>query len=174
MTQQFHSWVYIWKKMKTLIWKGTCTSMATETLLTMAKSWKQPKCPWTEDSIKKIQHTPAHTHRGILLSHKKNKVLSFASLYKHCTYREGDGTPLQYSCLENLMDGGAWWAAVHGVAKSRTWLHWTTSLSLFTFMCWWRQWRPTPVFLSGESQGRGSLVGCRLWGRTESDMTEAT
>ena len=33
---------------------------------------------------------------------------------------EGSGTPLQYSCLENLMDGGAWWALVHGVAKSRT------------------------------------------------------
>ena len=33
---------------------------------------------------------------------------------------EGDGTPLQYSCLENPMDGGAWWAAVHGVAKSQT------------------------------------------------------
>jgi len=37
-----------------------------------------------------------------------------------------------------------------------------------------RKWQPTPVFLPGESQGRGSLVGCRLWGRTESDMTEAT
>ena len=36
--------------------------------------------------------------------------------------REGDGTPLQYSCLENPMDGGAWWAAVRGVARSRTWL----------------------------------------------------
>ena len=36
---------------------------------------------------------------------------------------EGDGTPLQYSCLENPMDGGAWWAAVHGVAKSRTQLN---------------------------------------------------
>ena len=34
--------------------------------------------------------------------------------------REGDGTPLQYSCLENPMGGGAWWAAVHGVTKSRT------------------------------------------------------
>ena len=39
-------------------------------------------------------------------------------------------------------------------------------------MHWRRQWQPTPVFLPGESQGRGSLVGCRLWGRTESDMTE--
>ena len=37
-----------------------------------------------------------------------------------------------------------------------------------------RQWQPTPVFLPGGSQGRGSLVGCRLWGRTESDMTEVT
>ena len=44
-------------------------------------------------------------------------------------YREGTGTPLQYSCLENPMDGGAWWAAVHGVAKSQTQL----SNSTFTF-----------------------------------------
>ena len=35
---------------------------------------------------------------------------------------EGDGPPLQYSCLENPMDGGAWWAAVHGVTKNQTWL----------------------------------------------------
>ena len=49
-----------------------------------------------------------------------------------------------------------------------------TSLSLFTFMHWRRKWQPTPVFLPGESQGRGSLVGCRLWGGTKSDMTEMT
>ena len=44
-----------------------------------------------------------------------------------CTTGEGDGTPLQYSCLENPMDGGAWWAAVHGVTEGRT------RLSDFTF-----------------------------------------
>ena len=49
-----------------------------------------------------------------------------------------------------------------------------TSLSLFTFLHWRRQWQPTPVFLPGESQGRVSLVGCRLWGHTELDTTEAT
>ena len=49
-----------------------------------------------------------------------------------------------------------------------------TSLSLFTFMHWRRKWQPTPMFLPGESQGRGSLVGFRLWGRTELDTTEAT
>ena len=51
---------------------------------------------------------------------------------------------------------------------------WVTSLSLFTFMHWRRKWQPPPVFLPGESQGRGTLMGCRLWGRTESDTTEAT
>src|SRR5574340_632818 len=72
---------------------------------------------------------------------------------------------------ELVMDREAWHAVIHGVAKSRTRL---SSLSLFTFTHWRRKWQPTPVFLPGESQGRGSLVGCRLWGRTESDTTEAT
>ena len=61
-------------------------------------------------------------------------------------------------------------AAVHGVAKSRTRL----SDFTFTFMHWRRKWQPIPVFLPGESQGRGSLVGCRLWGHTESETTEVT
>ena len=73
------------------------------------------------------------------------------------SFREGNGTPLQY-----------WKAAVHGVAKSRT------QLRDFTFTHWRRKWQPTLVFLPGESQGQGSLVGYRLWGRTESDMTEVT
>ena len=91
------------------------------------------------------------------------------------TSGEGNGTPLQYSCLENPMDGGAWQAAVHGAAKSRT-----TSDFTFTFhfhalakeMA--THWRiPGRFNPNGESQGRGSLVGCLLWGRTESDTTEA-
>ena len=48
-------------------------------------------------------------------------------IYPNLCYREGDGTPLQYSCLENPMGGGAWGAAVHGDMKSRT------LLSDFTF-----------------------------------------
>ena len=103
-------------------------------------------------------------------------------IYKHLrgNVGEGNGTPLQYSCLENPMDGGAWWAAVHGVAKS--WIRLSDGVAksrirlsdfTFTFMHWRRKWQPTPVFLPGESQGWGSLVGCRPWGRTESDTTEA-
>ena len=51
---------------------------------------------------------------------------------------------------------------------------WATSLSLFSFTHWRRKWQPTPVILPRESQGRRSLVGCHLWGRTESNTTEAT
>ena len=51
---------------------------------------------------------------------------------------------------------------------------WVTSLSLFIFMHWRRKWQPNTEFLLGEAQGRGSLVGCRLWGRIELDTTEVT
>ena len=63
---------------------------------------------------------------------------------------------------------------LQSIGSLRVGYDWVTSLSLFSFMHWRRKWQPTPVFLPGEFQGRGSLVGCRLWGRTESDMTEAT
>ena len=58
---------------------------------------------------------------------------------------DGNGTPLQYSCLENPMGRGDWWAAVHGVTKSCTQLNDFTFT--FTFMPWRRKWQPTPVFL---------------------------
>ena len=45
---------------------------------------------------------------------------------------------------------------------------WAISLSLFTFVHWRRKWKPTLVFFRGETQGRGGLVSCRLWGRIES------
>ena len=52
------------------------------------------------------------------LSHQGSPFI-YLLICKHI-FGEGNGTPLQYSCLENPMDGGAWWAAVHGVTKSRT------------------------------------------------------
>ena len=70
------------------------------------------------------------------------------------------------------MDGGAWWAAIHGIAEGRT------RLSDFTLTFHFHALEKDMVthssVLPGESQGRGSLVGCRLWGRTESDTTEVT
>ena len=85
---------------------------------------------------------------------------------------EGNGTPLQSSCLENPMDGGGWWAAVHGVAKSRA------GLSDFTFTFHFhaleKEMATHSSVLAWRILGTGSLVGCHLWCRTESDTTEAT
>ena len=98
--------------------------------------------------------------------------LCLFNLYAEYIIREGNSTPLQYF---------AWkipWKEEPGRLQYMGWLRvghdWATSLSLFTFLHWRRKWQPTPVFFPGESQGRGSLVGCRLWGHTESNTTEVT
>ena len=69
-------------------------------------------------------------------------------------------------------------ATWHSWNKLETW-YWTIILVSYWYIefadiCWRRKWQPTPVFLPGGSQGRQSLVGCHLWGRTESDTTEVT
>ena len=115
---------------------------------------------------------------------------------------EGNGTPLQCSCLENPRDGEAWWAAVSGVTQSRTWLKWLSSrsrsrrVSMMAHQVknppamqetqemqvnpsvrkipWRRKWQPIPIVLHGKSHGQRSLAGYSLWGRTELDTTEAT
>ena len=101
----------------------------------------------------------------------------------------GHGNPLQYYCLENPKDRGAWQTAVHRVEKSQTGLKW---LSMYALICKVaithiylviiliihsciyrrRKWHPTSVLLPGESHGWRSLVGCSPWGRKESDTTE--
>ena len=83
---------------------------------------------------------------------------------------EGNGTPLQYSCLENPMDGGAWWAAVHGVVKSRT------RLSDFTFNFHFyaleKEMATHSSVLAWRIPGTGEPGGLPSLGRTESDTTE--
>ena len=125
--------------------------------------------------------------QGIFLTQRSNScllhwqvdslVLSYqeSPMVLTCGCREGSGTPLQYSSTP------AWkspWTEeperLQSMGSLRLGHDWATSLSLFTFMHWRRKWQPTPVFLPGESQGQGSLVGCRPLGRTESDTTEAT
>ena len=85
---------------------------------------------------------------------------------------EGNGNPLQYSCLENPVDGGAWWAVVHGIAKS------PTQLSEFTFTFYFpaleKEMATYFSVLAWRIPGPGSLVGYRVWGHTELDTTEAT
>ena len=85
---------------------------------------------------------------------------------------EGNGNPLQCSCLENPRDRGAWWAAVHGVA-----MRWTR-LSDFTFTFHFyaleKEMATHSRVLAWRIQGTGSLVGCCLWGRTELDTTDVS
>ena len=82
---------------------------------------------------------------------------------------EGNGNPLQYSCVENPMDGGysPW------VAKSWTQLS-DLTFSLTDDIVRRRAWQPTPVLLPGESHGQMSLAGHSPWGHTESDTTVVT
>ena len=70
------------------------------------------------------------------------------------------------------MDGGAWYAAVHGVAKS--WTRLSDFTFTFHFHALEKEMETHSSVLAWRISGTGSLVGCRLWGRTESDMIEAT
>ena len=82
----------------------------------------------------------------------------------HCIYIV---RPLSTSCAPTDWSNSEWKYSrkkFQEVPKSKTWIYHIPP----------RKWQPTPVFLPGESQGWRSLVGCRLWGRTESDTTEAT
>ena len=96
------------------------------------------------------------------------------AIYLHSVgeYREGNGTPLQYSCLENPMDGGAGWAAVHGVAKSQT------RLSNFTFTFHFhaleKEIASHSSVLAWRIPGMGKPDGLPSMGCPESDTTEAT
>ena len=116
---------------------------------------------------------PVNSHIFLLffLGGKGNKLLyslysylqfhCIISSYLFCLIGEGNGNPLQYTCLESPVDKRAWWAAVHGVAQS-----WTRLKRLSMHACLGEGNGNPLVFSPGESQGRGSLVGCRLWGRT--------
>ena len=82
-------------------------------------------------------------------------IIFFSTFYlAKSNFGEGNGIPLQYSCLENSTDGGAWWAAVHGVAKSQT------RLSDFTFTFHFRA-------LEKEMATHSSVIGWRIPGMGE-------
>ena len=85
---------------------------------------------------------------------------------------EGNGNPLQYPCLENPMDGGAQWAEVHGVARSRTRL--SDFTLFFHFHALEKEMATHSSVLAWRIPGRESLLGCCLWGHTESDTTKVT
>ena len=85
---------------------------------------------------------------------------------------EGSGTPLQYSCLENPMDGRAWLAAVHGVPEG--WTRLSDFTFTFHFHALEKEMATHSSVLAWRIPGTGSLVGYCLWGRTELDTTDVT
>ena len=121
-----------------------------------SRMWKQFKCPSTAEWIHRYFHMCSVFKRNrLVISSEKAMATHSSILAWKIPWTEEPGR------LQSL--------GSHRVGHD-----WVTSLSLFTFMHWRGKWQPTPVFLPGESQGWGSLVGCHLWGHTESYTTDTT
>ena len=108
-----------------------CTPVFIGTLFTIAKTWKQSKCPLTDEQTKKVWHT--HTVKYSL---------------------EKGGYPIQYSCLENSMDRGARWATVHVVTKSLKYYSATKKNEIISFTTKWMQLETVMLLLSHFSRVR--------------------
>ena len=172
---------------KTIIEKDICTPVFIAALFTMAWTWRQPRCPSRDEWIKKQWHI----YNEILLSHKKEHIWvnsnevdePRAYITQHevsqknqyiltCLYGISEKVMAPHSSTPAWkIPGTEEPGGMQSMGSQRVGHDWATSLSLFTFMHWRRKRQPTPVFLPGESQGWGSLVGCHLWGHTESDTT---
>ena len=135
---------------------------------------KYPKYPWTRSGVMQDSKLMSETKIKIHFGWNDGFYLHIISILDYSIYVlvGGNGTPLQYSCLENPMDRGGWWATVHGVVKSQT------RLSDFTFPFHFhaleKEMATHSTVLAWRIPGMESLVGCRLWGRRRSDTTEAT
>ena len=116
-------------------------------------------------------HSPSPLTPWFWTSSLQNyKKLSFFLKTTPKQQGEGTGNPLQYSCLENPVDRETRWAAVHRVAQSRTWLK-----QLSTHACIGEgNGNPLQDSCLENPRDRGAWWVCRLWGRTESDTTEAS
>ena len=116
------------------------------------------------------QRSPSQQVSSICTLEKRKRA--YHSRVYLTLYGEGNDNPLQYSCLTNPTDGGAWKAAVHGVARS--WTRLRDFTFTFHFHALEKEMASHSSVLAWRIPGTGNLVGCRLWGRTESDMTEVT
>ena len=166
----------------------SCTPMFIAALFIIARSWKQPRCPSADEWIRKLWYIYTMQYYSAIKKNAFESVLMRWMKLEPITQSEiSQKEKHQYSILMHIYRRRQWHPTpvilpgkaeepgrLQSMGSLRVGHDWATSLSLFTFMHWRRKWQPTPVFLPGESQGWGRLVGCHLWGRTESDTTEAT
>ena len=152
-----HSWIFI-GSMNAEVW---CWSWNSSTLATGCKELTHWRRPWCWERLKVRGEGGDRGWEGWMAS---------PPWWTWVWANSQNWWWIGYSCLENPMDGGAWWAAVHGVAKSQT------PLSNFTFTFHFHALEKEMATHSSVRDlrilGRGSLVGCRLWGCTESDTTQ--
>ena len=100
---------------ETRIERDTCTSMFIAALFMIAMTWKQPRCPSADECIRKLRYINTmeyysnikmNTFESVLMRWMNLELIIQSEVSQRD--REGNGNPLQYSCLENPMDGGAW------------------------------------------------------------------
>ena len=152
--------------------QSLCQENPREQKMATCSSILARKIPGTEEpgrlqsmALRRVRQNWAHEVRGMV----QNSWPELFTSVKIMKGREDRGIIINKRRLWMEEPGG-----LQSMGSLRVGHDWVTSLSLFTFMHWRRKWQPTPMFLPGESQGRGSLVGCHLWGRTELDTAEAT
>ena len=148
---------------------------ANDTTLTILKGVLKMRGLTMEQNLERIRYMTAWVPLfPSCASLRKLSLLSLSFLMWNLSIK----IPISQHCCKSFHVTGIWQNVEPGGLQSmgspRVRHNWGTSLSLFTFMHWRRKWQSTPMFLPGESQGLGSLVGFCLWGRTELDMTEAT
>ena len=111
-----------------------CTLMFITALFTIAKTWKRSKCSSTDEWIKEIPFIfSGYPIWASLVAQRLKRLPAMQETWvQSLEDGEGNGNHLQYSCLENPRDGGAWWAMVHGIAKS--WTRLSDLTFTFTFI----------------------------------------
>ena len=164
--RKFEKYANIWKLNKILLITKKKSQGKLENILNSSFSFKI-----NMQQSQSIWDVTKADHRRKLIT--LNFFVKKEALFVTATLGEGNGTLLQYSCLENPMDGGAGRLQSMGFTKSRTLterLHFHFSLSCTG------EGNGNPLQCSCLENPRdsGSLVGCRLWGHTESDTTEVT
>ena len=152
------------KEVNTCVYPKTCTRMFTAALFITAKTWKQPRCPSVGEWINQVRIWTTEHYSAL----KRNELSSHGKTWRKQIHITEWKQPIwKVHTLYDILEKAKWWGQLKDYGSQGVAGGWGMSRRR-------RQWHPTPVLLPGKSHGQRSLVGCRLWGHTESDTTEVT